>query len=66
MGTGNLVENFRAPSHLCGVCLRKLQWRLVFDVIERYRLLAKAFGESMEMMKEAEWCEKQFTYLEKK
>eukprot|EP00586_Coscinodiscus_wailesii_P022029 CAMPEP_0172498510 /NCGR_PEP_ID=MMETSP1066-20121228/113478_1 /TAXON_ID=671091 /ORGANISM="Coscinodiscus wailesii, Strain CCMP2513" /LENGTH=459 /DNA_ID=CAMNT_0013271803 /DNA_START=50 /DNA_END=1427 /DNA_ORIENTATION=- len=26
MGTGHLVEDFKAPSHLCGVCLRKLQW----------------------------------------
>lgn len=63
MGTGHLVEDFRAPSHLCGVCLRKLQWRLGFDVKRRYKSLVKAF-ELMGMTKESQWCNKQFKSLE--
>jgi len=66
MGTGHLVEDFKAPSHLCGVCLRKLQWRLGFDVAERYRLLGNVFRESMGMTKEADWCEKQCSRLGKR
>lgn len=31
-GTGHLVEDFNAPSHLCPVDLRKMQWRLGFSV----------------------------------
>lgn len=31
-GTGHLVEDFSAPSHLCPVDLRKMQWRLSFSV----------------------------------
>lgn len=31
-GTGHLVEDFGAPSHLCPVDLRKMQWRLGFSV----------------------------------
>jgi len=62
MGTGHLVEDFRAPAHLCGVCLRKLQWRLGFSVRIRYGLLSNIFGE-MGMKKEKKWTEKQCEYL---
>ena len=65
MGTGHLVEDFKAPSHLCGVCLRKLQWRVGFDVRNRYKLLSDAFGE-MGMIKEKDWAEKQYDALVKK
>lgn len=57
-GTGHLVEDFAVPTHLCGVCLRKLQWRLGFRVKERYRLLAGCFG-STGMGKEQKWASKQ-------
>lgn len=62
MGTGHLVEDFNAPSHLCGVCLRKLQWRTGFDVRLRYKLLSTVY-DSMGMTKEREWTLKQFNYL---
>jgi archaemetzincin len=35
-GTGHLVEDFSAPLHLCPVDLRKMQFRLGFDVVGRY------------------------------
>mmetsp|Transcript_19784 Transcript_19784/g.28000 ORF Transcript_19784/g.28000 Transcript_19784/m.28000 type:complete len:432 (-) Transcript_19784:176-1471(-) len=58
MGTGHLVEDFQAPSHLCRVCLRKLQWRLGFAISGRYALLSEAFAE-MGLKKEASWAQKQ-------
>jgi hypothetical protein len=38
-GTGHLVEDLSAPAHLCAVCLRKLQFRMGFDVPQRYQRL---------------------------
>eukprot|EP00957_Ditylum_brightwellii_P208782 15358901-Ditylum_brightwellii.AAC.2 len=61
-GTAHLVEDFAAPSHLCGVCLRKLQWRLGFDVKGRYASLDKAFSD-MGMEKEQKWAQKQYDAL---
>mmetsp|Transcript_63351 Transcript_63351/g.187206 ORF Transcript_63351/g.187206 Transcript_63351/m.187206 type:complete len:506 (-) Transcript_63351:782-2299(-) len=63
-GTGHLVEDFLAPCVLCGVCLRKLQWRLGFDVRGRYELLAKSF-DKMGMKKEHKWALKQCSALAK-
>ena len=65
MGTGHLVEDFNAPSHLCGVCLRKLQWRTGFDVRQRYKLLSSAF-DTMGMKSESNWVTKQYNHLTKK
>lgn len=62
MGTGHLVEDFKAPSHLCGVCLRKLQWRVGFDVTNRYKLLSQAY-EEMGMVKERNWATQQYDTL---
>eukprot|EP00541_Cyclophora_tenuis_P012796 CAMPEP_0116541554 /NCGR_PEP_ID=MMETSP0397-20121206/546_1 /TAXON_ID=216820 /ORGANISM="Cyclophora tenuis, Strain ECT3854" /LENGTH=199 /DNA_ID=CAMNT_0004065507 /DNA_START=32 /DNA_END=631 /DNA_ORIENTATION=- len=62
MGTGHLVEDFAAPSHLCGVCLRKLQWRLGFSVTGRYTQLAKSF-HAMGMHRESVWASKQATHI---
>lgn len=39
-GTGHLREDFSAPLHLCPVDLRKIAWRNLIDVRERYRALA--------------------------
>ena len=46
MGTGHLVEDFAAPFHLCGVCLRKMQWRLGFNVVGRDYLCAVTMPEN--------------------
>jgi len=62
MGTGHLVEDFRAPTHLCEVCLRKLQWRTGFNVRMRYKLLAKVFNQ-LGMEKESKWTQKQYDHL---
>ena len=62
MGTGHLVEDYRAPSHLCGICLRKLCWRTGFDVIMRYKLLTDVFTD-MGLDKESKWAKKQYEAL---
>ena len=59
MGTVHLVEDFQAPSHLCGVCLRKLQWRVGFNVISRCKSLSQCFTR-MGMMRERNWAQKQY------
>ena len=58
MGTGHLVEDFGAPFHVCGICLRKLQWRLGFSVVQRYRDLAVALKQAG-LTKEASWMQRQ-------
>ena len=63
IGTGHLVQDFSAPTHLCGVCLRKLQWRLGFSVKTRYKLLSNQFA-NMGMEKEGKWANKQYEHLE--
>jgi archaemetzincin len=40
-GSNHLAESDPRPLHLCPVCLRKLQWSIGFDVVERYRALEK-------------------------
>ena len=57
-GTGHLVEDFASPSHLCGIDLRKLQFRLGFDIVQRYELLAEIWKD-WEFPSEAQWCRKQ-------
>ena len=61
-GTGHLVEDFAAPAHLCAVCLRKLQFRLGFDVTERYRKLLDVFTQGG-LKKEARWVKKRIESL---
>jgi predicted Zn-dependent protease len=56
-GTGHLVEDFSAPAHLCGTDLRKLHFRLGFDIPERYGDLARLW-ESCGCIKEAKWYAK--------
>jgi hypothetical protein len=48
------VEDFSAPAHLCPVCLRKLQFRLGFDICERYEGLLALF-EKWRLAPEARW-----------
>ena len=53
-GSNHLAESDRRPLHLCPVCLRKLQWNIGFDVLERYSALERvnrAFG----FTDEADW-----------
>lgn len=62
-GTGHLVEDFAAPFQLCPVCLRKMQWRLGFNVLGRYRKLLQ-ISHSYGWSKEASWYERRVNTLE--
>jgi archaemetzincin len=53
-GSNHLGESDRRPLHLCPVCLRKLQWSVGFDVVQRYAALEK-LTTAADFTDEAEW-----------
>jgi archaemetzincin len=53
-GSNHLAESDRRPLHLCPVCLRKLQWSVGFDVLERYRALER-IDRASGFIDEADW-----------
>jgi archaemetzincin len=53
-GSNHLAESDRRPLHLCPVCLRKLQWSIGFDVLERYRALERVIRADG-FVDEADW-----------
>jgi archaemetzincin len=61
-GSNHLVESDRRPLHLCPVCLRKLQWSIGFDVVERYASLERVARQA-NFMDEAEWLSRQLRRL---
>lgn len=56
-GSNHLEETDARPVHLCPICLRKLQYSIGFDVLDRYRNL-KLFYSSTGLDEEAEWIAK--------
>jgi archaemetzincin len=61
-GSNHLAESDRRPLHLCPVCLRKLEWSIGFDVVERYASLERVTDEAS-FMDEAEWLSRQLKTL---
>ena len=57
-GSNHLAEADARPMHLCPVDLRKLQWSVGFDVIERYRRL-RDVCQRAGFTDEARWCERE-------
>jgi archaemetzincin len=53
-GSNHLGESDARPMHLCPVDLRKLQWSVGFDVVERYRRLGR-FCEQTGFSDEGKW-----------
>ena len=53
-GSNHLQESDARPLALCPVCLRKLQFSIGFDVVERYRRLL-AFYNRVGFAQEAGW-----------
>ena len=53
-GSNHLQESDARPLSLCPVCLRKLQFSIGFDVVDRYRRLLD-FYQSMGFENEAGW-----------
>ena len=61
-GCNHLDELDGAPLHLCPVDLRKLQWSVGFDVVERYRRL-REFCAQAGLNDEAAWFEKRIRFI---
>ena len=61
-GSNHLAESDRRPLHLCPVCLRKLQWSIGFDVLERYRALEKVCRADGSL-DEADWFSRRIKAL---
>lgn len=53
-GSNHLQESDARPMHLCPVCLRKLQFSISFDVVDRYRKLL-IFYQKVGFEQEARW-----------
>ena len=62
-GSNHIEEADERPFHLCPVDLRKLQWSVGFDVLERYRRLL-AFGEQAGFRDEARWLQRRVHFIE--
>ncbi len=56
-GSNHLQESDSRPLHLCPVCLRKLQFSIGFDVVDRYRRLLRFYRE-IGFEDEARWAAK--------
>jgi len=61
-GSNHLAESDRRPLHFCPICLRKLQWSIGFDVLQRYEALernslADGFSD------EADWLNRRIAKL---
>jgi archaemetzincin len=50
-GSNHLGESDRRSLHLCPVCLRKLQWSVGFDVLQRYHALEQSVAPMVSPMK---------------
>jgi len=53
-GSNYLAESDHRPLHLCPVCLRKLQWSIGFDVLERYSAMERV-ARADSFVDEADW-----------
>jgi archaemetzincin len=62
-GSNHLAEADARPLHLCPVDLRKLQWSVGFDVVERYRRL-RAVCAAAHFDDERAWLDKEMGRIE--
>jgi len=61
-GSNHLAESDARPLHLCPVDLRKLQWSIGFDVVERYRRLLD-FQRQAGFEDESQWLNKRLRFI---
>ena len=64
-GTAHLVEDFSSPCHICCVCLRKLHFRLGFDIIHRYEKLEQVY-KSHGLTEQRKWVARKLDSLGEK
>jgi len=63
-GSNSLAETDGRPAFLCPVCVKKLEWCLGFDRLERYKKMEKFFTKC-ELEKQAAFCRRRVEELEK-
>ena len=61
-GCNQIDELDGSPLHLCPADLRKLQWSIGFDVVERYRRL-RDFYRQADLTDEAEWIDIRLRFI---
>jgi archaemetzincin len=61
-GSNHLKESDSRPIHLCPVCLRKLQYSIGFDVVERYAKLFH-FYKKVGFDNEAQWTANRLKWI---
>ena len=61
-GSNHLAESDARPLHLCPVDLRKLQWSIGFDAVERYRRL-RDFHRQEGFEDEVQWLDKRLGFI---
>jgi archaemetzincin len=61
-GSNHLAESDARPLHLCPVDLRKLQWNIGFDLVERYRLL-RDFQRQAGFEDEVQWLDRRIRFI---
>ena len=61
-GSNHLGESDRRPLHFCPVCLRKLQWSVGFDVLQRYHALERV-SRADGFADEADWFSRRVNRL---
>ncbi len=62
-GSNHLEESDTRPLRLCPQDLRKLQWSVGFDVVDRYRRLVGLYRE-LGLDDEAQWIERRLTHIQ--
>jgi archaemetzincin len=62
-GSNHLAESDARPLHLCPIDLRKLQWNIGFDILERYRRLMRFYAEAC-FDAEVQWMERRIRFIE--
>lgn len=63
-GSNSLEETDRRPMALCPDCLKKLQWCIGFDLLDRYPKLA-AFYDAHGLTDQAQWTRKRIERIER-
>ena len=63
-GSNSSEEALRKPWFLCPIWLKKLYYTIDFDILERYKALAKSWDISNHFESAKEWYSENISYLE--
>lgn len=62
-GSGHIIQDIESSPTMCNICLRKIQFRLGIDIIDRYRKLYKFYKDN-EMQVEEKWIAKRLAFID--